>query len=256
VNAKLVVGASISLLVARAAAAAAPPPDPTRFPAERRTLLPGFRAPAAGGVKIAFFDADSTLRVAPSGTVSANSPTDVAILPLVAPRLVALAREGYLLAIVSNQAGIAHGHVTFQAAQGALVYTMSQLSRLGVTFHYFDFAEGDGEDRKPQIGMGRRLSETVKERLGVPVDWSRSIMVGDSAWKRGVDVEPYGTPGEDFSNADRLFAENLTRTFGGLTFHHPRVFFHWLRHGIRNFPDFKSLAAFIAQHPELDPGVN
>ena len=37
--------------------------------------------PPSGPVKVAFFDADSTRRVAPSGKVSANGPTDVALLP-------------------------------------------------------------------------------------------------------------------------------------------------------------------------------
>lgn len=238
------------------ALAAAPEPDPAKFPPDRRTLHNFKAPPGKQPVKIAFFDADSTLRVSASGSVSANGPTDVMILPMVEAPLKKLAAEGYLLAVVSNQAGIAGGHVTFDTANSALRYTTSQLSRLGVQFHYYDFAEASDENRKPDIGMGRRLAGKIEAELGRKVDWAHTIMVGDSGWKRGVDVESDGTPGEDFSNADRLFGENLARAFGGVVWHHPRHYFHWLRHGIRNFEKNQSVVKFLAAHPELDPGIN
>lgn len=228
-------------------------PDPAKFPPERR-VVHNFKAKGPK-VKIAFFDADSTLRVAPSGSVSANGPTDVAILPLMTAKLQKLQADGYLLAVVSNQAGIAAGYVTFDTANGALRHALSQLSRLGVQFHYYDFAEANDENRKPDLGMARRLAAKVEE-LGKKVDWDSTIMVGDSAWKKGVDVEPDGTPGEDVSNADRLFGENMAKTFGGVKFYHPRNFFAWVRYGVRNFENFKTLSKFVIEHPEFDPGVN
>lgn len=230
------------------------PPDPSKFPPARQKIV-GF-TPRDAKVKIAFFDADSTLRVAPSGKPSANAPADVAILPLLDARLKKLEQEGYLIAIASNQAGIQFGHVTYETADAALRFAMSQLSRLGVRFHYYDFAEREDENRKPDIGMAKRLAGQIKAELGREVDWQSTIMVGDSGWKRKVDVEPDGTPGEDISSADRLFAENMAKAFGGVTFHHPRTFFGWLRHGVRNFHDFKSVLAFVKEHPELDPGMN
>ncbi|MBI4863606.1 MAG: HAD-IIIA family hydrolase [Candidatus Riflebacteria bacterium] len=247
--------ALLTAFVAPLIAQTATPVQPGTCPTERRVISGSFQ-PAAGPVKIAFFDADSTLRVAPSGSVSANGPTDVAILPLVAEQLVKLNKDGYLLAIVSNQNGISQGYVTFEAANAALLYTQSQLAKLGVSFHYYDFAERSDENRKPDIGMGKRLADTIKAKLGRDVDWAHTIMVGDSGWKKGKDVEPDGTPGEDFSNADRLFGENLAKRFGGVQFHHPRTFFRWLRHGVRNFPDYQSVRTFVTAHPELDPGVN
>lgn len=238
------------------AAAPAAEPDASKFPPDRR-IIHNFTAPAGKApVKIAFFDADSTLRVAPSGSVSANGPTDVAVLPLLVPQLKKLQSEGYLLAVASNQAGIAAGYVTFDTANGAIRFALSQLSRLGVQFHYYDFAEANNEDRKPDIGMARRLQGKIEAELGRKVDWANTIMVGDSAWKKGADVEPDGTPGEDVSNADRLFGENMLKTFGGVKFYHPRNFFAWMRYGVRNFHDFKSVLSFVAEHPELDPGLN
>ena len=246
----------VLVLVPSMVAAQAQPIVPGKHPTTRRVLSPDFRLPAQGPVKIAFFDADSTLRVAPSGAVTANGPRDVAILPLVAEVLRGLEKEGYLLAVASNQGGIQEGYTTIEAAEGALVFTMAQLSRLGASFHWLDFAEASDENRKPKTGMARRLAETIKTQLGREVDWSKTIMVGDSGWKRRADLEPDGTPGEDFSNADRRFAENMAKEFGGVQYHHPRHFFHWMRYGVRNFPNYESLVAFVKAHPELDPGVN
>jgi DNA 3'-phosphatase len=236
---------------------AAPPasePDPSKFPPARQTIH-NFK-PAGAKVKIAFFDADSTLRVAPSGKPSANGPTDVAILPMIADKLKQVEKDGYLLAVASNQAGVQFGHVTLEDADGALKFCLSQLSRMGVKFHYYDFAEREDENRKPELGMAKRLAAKIKSELGREVDWKNTIMVGDSAWKRKVDVEPDGTPGEDVSNADRLFGENMAKTFGGVTFHHPRTYFGWLRMGVRNFHTFQQVLDFVKEHPELDPGLN
>ena len=237
--------------------AATPPgePDPSRFPPDRR-VIHEFHPATPGKVKIAFFDADSTLRVAPSGKPSANGPTDVAILPMLVEPLKKLEADGYLLAVVSNQAGVAAGFVTLETANSAMRFALQQLSRLGVRFHYYDFAEANDENRKPDIGMGKRLAGLIKSQLGQDVDWAHSIMVGDSGWKKGADVEPDGTPGEDVSNADRLFGENLAKAFGGVTYFHPRNYFHWLRFGVRNFENYQALVKFVGEHPDLDPGVN
>ena len=55
---------------------------------ERRSLE-SYTCPADGeDVKVAFFDADSTLRISRSGTPTASNPEDVYVLPFVAPTLV------------------------------------------------------------------------------------------------------------------------------------------------------------------------
>lgn len=224
-----------------------------KVPIERRQLSKSFMPPAGKNVKIAFLDADSTLRVAPSGAPSANAVDDVALLPMTAQPLKRLADEGYLLAVVSNQAGIQYGHVTFEIAQAAMVTTLKRLADRGVRIHYFDFSEKKDVNRKPDIGMGVRLAELIEKKFKCSVDWQNSIMIGDSAWKKGVDTEPDGTPGSDHSNSDRLFAENLAKKFGKVTFHHPRDFFGWMKFGVRNFPDYKTLNKFLETHPEVKP---
>ncbi|NLI77052.1 MAG: HAD-IIIA family hydrolase [Candidatus Riflebacteria bacterium] len=221
-------------------------------PTARRLISPAFRPPAAGGkVRLALFDADSTLRVAPSGSPSANTPDDVAVLPLVAPVLARLASEGYLIAIQSNQAGIEHGYITLEIAEKAFQNTLAQLAAQGGVVHYYDFAEKKDGDRKPGTGMGERLATLVQERLGREIDWEGSFMVGDSAWKAGVDQEPDGTPGDDIGNNDRQFAENLRKKFGGVAFHHPRDFFGWAKFGVKNFKTWQDLQEAGRKHPEL-----
>ncbi len=240
----------LASIVVAAAAWAVSRPALQRLPTQRRQVSPAF-VPGPGPVKIAFFDADGTLRVAPSGNVSANSASDVAILPMVAAKLALLASDGYLLAIVSNQGGIQQGHVTFAAADAALRRCMTLLAKKGGVFHYYDFAEYSDHNRKPETGMADILAGIIKKRLGREVDWQHSIMVGDSAWKKGVDTEPDGTPGSDFSNTDRLFAENVARVYGHCEFYHPRTFFGWVKYGVKNFACFNDLVKFLQEHPEF-----
>lgn len=221
----------------------------------RRQLAPAFRAPGEGPVRVAFFDADSTLRVSRSGSVSANNRRDVMLLPGVPEKLRELQDAGYLVAIVSNQGGVAHGFLTAETAEAALAFTVRLLARKGAWVPYLDFAEAKDEYRKPATGMAREAARVIRESLGREVDWERSFMVGDSAWKRKKDLEPDGTPGEDFSNSDRGFAENVRAEMGcspeGFAFHHPRDFFGWVELGVRNFRDKSEVLEFRRAHPEF-----
>lgn len=220
----------------------------------RRTLVNDFRPPGVGPLRVAFFDADSTLRVSRSGSVSANGPRDVMLLPGVPARLAALAAEGYLIAVVSNQAGVADGHVSLETADRALRFMARLLARQGGRVHYYDFAEARDGFRKPATGMADELARVVQATLGQAVDWRGSFMVGDSAWKQRKDLEPDGTPGEDFSNSDRLFAEAVRaarQVPGGFAFHHPRDFFGWHALGVRNFHRKDEVLRFRAAHPDF-----
>ena len=228
--------------------------EPGSIPMKRRTLAPAYLPAGDGPVKVAFFDADSTLRVSRSGNVSANGPRDVELLPGVPERLKVLAAEGYLLAVVSNQGGVAAGYVSLENADAALAYTVRLLARHGAPMHYYDFAEARDENRKPDIGMARILARVLRDSHDRRVDWRRSLMVGDSAWKRKKDTEPDGTPGEDFSNSDRGFAEKVRIELAGgegFPFHHPRTFFGWVEKGVRNFRKFERVQAFKKKHPDF-----
>lgn len=218
-----------------------------RPPTTRRELSERFTPPATGPVKIAFFDADSTLRVAPSGAPAANSATDVALLPMLEEPMQRTERDGYLLAIVSNQGGVPK-YLTLDQAEAAMQMTVCGLASRGIAIHYYDYAETYDENRKPEIGMAKRLAETVQKKFGRDIDWANTIMVGDSAWKKGVDSEPDGRPGDDPSNSDRMFAENLRKTYGGVTFHHARDYFGWKKAGANNFHDYTYLKTWLEKN--------
>lgn len=227
---------------------------PGSIPVKRQSLAPAYRPAGTGPVRVAFFDADSTLRVSRSGNVSANGPRDVELLPGVAQKLRALAEDGYLLAVVSNQGGVAAGHVALEDADAALAYTLRLLARHGAPMHYYDFAEARDNNRKPAIGMAHILARVLRDTHNRSIDWPGSLMVGDSAWKRKKDKEPDGTPGEDFSNSDRKFAVHVRRALAageGFPFYHPRDFFGWAEKGVRNFRKFERVRAFKKRHPDF-----
>ncbi|MBI3555760.1 MAG: HAD-IIIA family hydrolase [Deltaproteobacteria bacterium] len=198
-----------------------------------------------GKVKIAFFDADGTLRVSKSGGPSANGANDFIILPFVPDKIHELVANGYLVAIVSNQAGIPR-MVTFAGAEGALSNMVGELKKLDATVHYFDFAEDRGPDRKPGAGMAQRLEKllaSLDSRL--MVDWANSIMVGDAAYIKG-ETRPDGFEGYNFTNTDRLFAENLK-----IRFIEAAEFFGWNKFGSRELDTHQRLEEFLARNPGL-----
>jgi DNA 3'-phosphatase len=208
----------------------------------RKFLAENF-AVHGGKVKVAFFDADNTLRVSLSGGITANSPNDVLILPFVAPKIAELNREGYLVTVVSNQAGVANGRTSLETADGALKY-MTDLIREDnskAAIHFFDFAEAKDEYHKPKTGMARRLEAALAER-DLKIDWRHSFMVGDAAYVKS-DRRPDGSPGTHFANSDRLFAENL-----GIEFFEPTDFFGWRCHGIDVFHKAAEVRAYLREH--------
>jgi DNA 3'-phosphatase len=180
-------------------------------------------------IPVAFFDADSTLRVTQSGTPTPNSPDDFAVLPNVEEKIAELNRRGYFVAIVSNQGGVPE-ITSLEAADSALFNLQKKVKQGDAEIHYFDFAEHEDKNRKPGIEMAKRLETKLIDRFNddgpVRIDWKNSIMVGDAAYKKG-ETRPDGRPGKDFNNSDRLFAEAL-----GIKFIEPADFFGWREAGI------------------------
>ena len=214
-------------------------------PVERRMFATGWKPAGEGPATVAFFDADSTLRVTLSGRVTAGAVDDVLLLPGVATRLREVEARGEVIVVVSNQAGVAAGQTTFERAEGALATTLTLLDAKGARIPYFDFAPARDEDRKPGVGMPRKFEVAFENTFGRPIDWESSYMVGDAGWKRS-DTEPGGMAGDDFSNSDRGMAEAL-----GIQFHHPRDFFGWAPLGVRNFHHHSQVTHFVEEHPDF-----
>lgn len=223
--------------------------DHTKHPITRRTLRQGFKAPESGPIKLALFDADSTLRVSLSGTPSANHDRDVMLLPQVAQRILDLNEQGFVVGIVSNQAGIPK-HVSLEQSAGAISYCIHLLNERGATVDYFDIAENRDRFRKPDTGMGNLCAQVVTFSTGREIDWANSIMVGDSAWTPD-QIQPDGKPGIDHSSADRGFAENLEKEHPGFKFIYAAVFFGWNEYGVRRFDKAQEVRDFLEKYPDL-----
>lgn len=193
------------------------------LPAKRRELVLPTHSPEKK-LCVAFFDADNTLRETHSKKRSPHGRHDVLIYRHAVDKLRALSEAGWLLAIVSNQAGISLGYISEAEVEDAMQETISQFAAFGAIFGYYDFAEKYDENRKPGTEMAWRLERKLHQ-VKRKIDWQQSIMVGDAAWKKGNDLRPDGAPGDDHSDSDRLFAENIALKHPGFGFFHPRDFF-------------------------------
>ncbi|MBU1107105.1 MAG: HAD-IIIA family hydrolase [Candidatus Riflebacteria bacterium] len=192
-------------------------------PEKRRSLI----LPAHNSEKVlcvGFFDADSTLREAHSKKSSPHGKHDVMIYRHAAEKLRALSEAGWLLAIVSNQAGISLGYITKAEVEEAMQETIREFAALGAIFGYYDYAENYDENRKPANEMAWRLERKLHQ-VKRKINWKDSFMVGDAAWKKGHDLQPDGSPGDDHADSDRRFAENIALRHPGFGFFHPRDFF-------------------------------
>jgi DNA 3'-phosphatase len=158
-------------------------------------------------VKIAFFDADDTLRHTKSGRVAPDDASDVEIFAEVPAKIRALNDLGYLVVIVSNQAGISFGK-SRKGADDALMATVAKIAEAGAHIHYYDFAERYDRYRKPKLGMIDTLMAVLKSDFGskIKIDWSRSFMVGDAHFEGDKKSAPKGL---NTSDADLRFAENM-----------------------------------------------
>ncbi|GAB4284052.1 MAG: hypothetical protein Kow0029_30450 [Candidatus Rifleibacteriota bacterium] len=199
------------------------PTDFCSYPEKRRKLV--LPAKISGqSIPVAFFDADNTIRTTRSGKPSPHGKHDVRIFRETSTKLKDLINQGYILAIISNQAGIEKGYITYPEVEEAFQETLRLFAEEQVFFNYYDFAEKKDENRKPDIMMALRLEKKLK-LAGLDVAWEKSFIVGDAGWKRNRDVQPDGTPGTDHSSSDRIFAANISKKHKGFAFFHPKYFF-------------------------------
>lgn len=106
------------------------------------------------------------------------------LYPEVEPALAALARKGFILAVISNQPGVALGHFNEDALPGIKEALFASLSNSGVSMSGFYYCphHPNGvrepyavvcECRKPAPGLLRRAARELD------IDLARSWMVGD-----------------------------------------------------------------------------
>ncbi|MGE5284910.1 MAG: D-glycero-alpha-D-manno-heptose-1,7-bisphosphate 7-phosphatase [Actinomycetota bacterium] len=131
---------------------------------------------------IVFLDRDGTL-IEEVGYL--RDPSDVRILPGAAEALRLLSREGFLLAVVSNQAGLAKGKFSVEEMDSVHRRFLSAFDAVGVAFDAVEYCPHHPEGtldayrracgcRKPGTGM----AEAILQRLRVPDSCPRFV-VGD-----------------------------------------------------------------------------
>lgn len=134
-----------------------------------------------------FLDRDGTL-VEDRGYV--HRIEDFRLLPGVVEGLRALHNAGFLLIVITNQAGVAHGHFSLEQMHAFNTHLIHELAKRGVILTAILFCEHhpqakleiyrkDCSDRKPGAGLLLRAAQTWT------LDLRRCYMVGD----RGRDVQ-------------------------------------------------------------------
>lgn len=130
-------------------------------------------------MSLVIFDMDGTLVFNQPGSFS-RFPEQQTLLPGVAERCEALKDEGYILAVASNQGGVAMGYLTYEQSE-ALVANAARL--VGADFYEFcPYHPGgiiqpyiaDAPCRKPHPGM---VQELLRRTGTEPYD---CLFVGDS----------------------------------------------------------------------------
>jgi histidinol-phosphate phosphatase family protein len=131
---------------------------------------------------IVFLDRDGTL-IEEVGYL--RDPSAVRILPGAAEALRLLSREGFLLAVVSNQAGLARGKFTGAEMEAVHRRFVSAFGAEGVVFDAVEYCphhpEGAVEAYRHACGCrkpGTELPEGILRRLRVPDSCPRFV-VGD-----------------------------------------------------------------------------
>jgi len=131
---------------------------------------------------IVFLDRDGTL-IEEVGYL--RDPSAVRILPGVVDALRLLSREGFLLAVVSNQAGLARGRFTGAEMEAVHRRFVAVFGAEGVVFDAIEYCphhpEGTMEAYRRACGCrkpGTGLAEEILRRLRVP-DSCLRFVVGD-----------------------------------------------------------------------------
>jgi len=125
-----------------------------------------------------FLDRDGTLNVRPSEHEYLTSERDFAWLPHAAEGVAHLARQSFVLTVVSNQRGVARGLVTQSVLREIEQRIQRDLAAYDCAIDAFRYCFHDREDacpcRKPNPGM---IIDLARE---LDLDLSRSWVIGDS----------------------------------------------------------------------------
>lgn len=146
--------------------------------------------------KILFIDLDGTIIETVSGDTFPRDYNDWKLKPNTVKEIIKKKNLGYLVILVTNQAGMQFGKVQIKPFTNKL---NSIQRKVGVEFDEIFIARTNRSPyRKPEY---KALLANLKAK-GISVDRESSLMIGDAG---GRDT--------DFSDSDKMFAEGMNITF-------------------------------------------
>lgn len=129
--------------------------------------------------KAAFFDRDGTINIEKNYLYKVEDFEFIKGIPELIKKY---NDEGYVVIVVTNQAGIARGYYTEEDMNILHRYINEQLAKIGAHIDAFYFCPhhpditGECNCRKPKTGM---LEKAIKEWN---IDVTESILYGDKPW--------------------------------------------------------------------------
>jgi D-glycero-D-manno-heptose 1,7-bisphosphate phosphatase len=123
--------------------------------------------------RAAFLDRDGTLNRPPAPGRYITKPHDLRLLDGVTEAVDHLHTEGYACVVVSNQRGVALGHLT-EEDLASIDARLRNLVELDGTYYCTHHLEAGCPCRKPEPGL------LVRAAAELALDLSRSVMIGDS----------------------------------------------------------------------------
>lgn len=153
-------------------------------------------------------DFDGTIRYSKNGKFI-NHPDDVVLYDDVEQKIWDFRNKGYMIFGITNQGGVAFGYKSPEGNEQEIQRTLDHFEK--DPFHLVQSSYGHPEGtlppfshnsllRKPYYGM-LVLCEFEARKMGIVVDWEKSIFVGD----RPEDEACAGAAGLEFIEADIFF---------------------------------------------------
>lgn len=138
------------------------------------------KGPSSAECRVIFLDRDGVINEKLPEDHYVQFPEDFKLLPWVVEALKILGGLGYLLAVVTNQRGIARGKMTEQDLEKVHQHMIRLLLAGGIELALVKHCPHDNGDpncrcRKPKPGM------ILEAAQGLAADLHKSYMVGDSA---------------------------------------------------------------------------
>ncbi len=134
-------------------------------------------------MKIIFLDRDGVINTHPGDGEYVKSLSEFTLLPDVGIALKKLLDAGYLLCIISNQAGVAKGLYSLKELNRITQAMEEALKEYGVTFAGIFYCPHRTEDacecRKPKNGLILKALAHL-QRDNDPIDYSLSYLIGDT----------------------------------------------------------------------------